>query len=235
MGKAAPTLPVKASEPRQEPRQEERQAVGEVVLYFDSQQSRWIKDVVKSVILSGKGVAVAYDLNCKKGAKPAEVRRISSGSAGTASAAAPEAAFAAGDKVRYWSATNNKWVPAKVQEVHRVEGGGRVLAYDLNLKPRAEPALVKPYNTSADAPPPQQGAAPPAAPPVSAGSGDAARLTAEYEVGKMVQYWSKKEERWFDCEVKVKKEHEGKIFYDLQCKKFAVQGATAERLRKQVI
>merc|ERR1712039_1039906 len=96
--------------------------------------------------------------------------------------------------VRYWSATHAKWVPAKVQEVHRVEGGGRVLAYDLNLKPRAEPSLVKPFSTPHDAPPPQ-GAAPPSAPPAVATS------EVEYEVGNIVQYRSQKQGRWFDCTV----------------------------------
>lgn len=184
------------------------------------------------------GVAVA----------PRAAKVVSSNAKGDG--AAESDMFEKGDRVRYWSVSHSKWVPAKVTEVHKMPNG-TVLGYDLNLKPRAERALIRGPSTPADAPPPAGAlaaatTAPPAAaaapaPGASAAPGAGVKTRAgrprggdigmELEVGSKAQYWSKREGSWTDGIVKAKSQKDGANIYDLQTKQSLVRGAKQERLR----
>ncbi|CAE8683958.1 unnamed protein product [Polarella glacialis] len=69
--------------------------------------------------------------------------------------------YKVGDKVRYWSATHNKWVDACVHKIHRGPDG-KIIKCDLSAKSKADISQVRNASTPEDAPAPLSGAQQPA-------------------------------------------------------------------------
>jgi hypothetical protein len=61
--------------------------------------------------------------------------------------------YKVGDKVRYWSATHNKWIDTCVHKIHRGPDG-EIIKFDLSARSMADLSQVRKPCTSEDAPAP---------------------------------------------------------------------------------
>ncbi|CAK0893932.1 unnamed protein product, partial [Prorocentrum cordatum] len=174
--------------------------VGDAVEYFGATQGKWIP--AKVLRVNGNGT---WDLDCKPNVRQDKIRRL----------LAIDAAYAEGDAVEYYGATQGRWVPAKVLKVNP-EG-----TFDLDCKPNVAPGRIRPVagtstssigspRTSLAGPPTTAGSLPslPASPRGSH-AGDSER------VGDTVEYFSSSMKKWIPA--KVTKTHPDGT-YDLDCK-----------------
>mmetsp|Transcript_27105 Transcript_27105/g.57544 ORF Transcript_27105/g.57544 Transcript_27105/m.57544 type:complete len:1166 (+) Transcript_27105:67-3564(+) len=101
-------------------------AVGEVVEYYSSSSQSWIPAKVIGVNPGG-----TYSLDCKPDVRPDKIRRRSSRSHAKSSIGDSSNAneYTVGEIVEYKSASQGKWIPARVAAV---KPGG---SYDLDCKP----------------------------------------------------------------------------------------------------
>jgi len=171
-------------------------AEGDAVEYYSATHQKWIPAKVISVNASG-----TYDLDCKPDVPADKIRGGSEKQAGSAAvvpAAAFESAaaadFAAADAVEYFSATQNKWIPAKV--VCANSDG----TFDVDCKPGVTKDRLRRAASSAAA---------------AAAEGSAAPAAAVYKVGDKVEYFGATQNKWIPTKV-VKVNANGT--YDLDCK-----------------
>lgn len=137
---------------------------GHRVQYWSEVHKKWVPARVRSVKSNAAGQIVCYDLDCKPGALPSRVRlpirtfprrsqAVKVEAEGEANAQGKASGFQPGERVRYWSDSNRRWVKATVKHVNKGKDG-ETTSYDLDAKPQAEACKVKPLSTPANAPPP---------------------------------------------------------------------------------
>eukprot|EP00929_Paragymnodinium_shiwhaense_P065608 TRINITY_DN32868_c0_g1_i1.p1 TRINITY_DN32868_c0_g1~~TRINITY_DN32868_c0_g1_i1.p1 ORF type:complete len:989 (+),score=244.28 TRINITY_DN32868_c0_g1_i1:187-3153(+) len=223
-------------------------AIGDNAFVWTGLQGKWGEGKVLAVHTDELGVVQAYDIElraglARKNIPAAEVRPRKEPPPAVAPPAKEAQVFSAGDKVRYWSISHAKWVPAKVTGVYYAWEGGPVLSYDLNLKSKAETYNVRPPSTPPDAPAPvastafrgaaaskkrQRSSDPSTAAAAAAGTGG-----EDLQVGEKVEYFSKKDSQWLPGIVKARNIGDGgKVRYTVLCETIQVTGASAKSLRR---
>jgi hypothetical protein len=117
---------------------------GEIVEYYSTSQGTWI--LAKVLAKNPKGT---YNLDCKPDVSADKIRRQQSSSAGTAvsSSAKPytTGTYAAGEMVEYFSASQGKWIAAKVLAANP-KG-----TYNLDCKPDVTTDKIRKMDPSAAA------------------------------------------------------------------------------------
>lgn len=183
--------------------------VGDKVQYYSELYAKWCTARVEAVHLDAVGAVASYDLDVKPKAAPSRVRRKPEGQPPAKKAEqdtsstvtlsqpifdveAPPSGFAAGEEVRYWSASLGRWVRAKVKAAQR-DPDGSTFTYELNV----QQADLAPQEGPADGEGPQ------------------------YAVGDKVEYYSESAKRWIGGVVKGLFLRSGALEYDLCCKKGA--------------
>eukprot|EP00929_Paragymnodinium_shiwhaense_P088991 TRINITY_DN49265_c0_g1_i1.p1 TRINITY_DN49265_c0_g1~~TRINITY_DN49265_c0_g1_i1.p1 ORF type:complete len:779 (+),score=160.04 TRINITY_DN49265_c0_g1_i1:109-2445(+) len=193
----------------------------------EDKERKWREATVKVVHSDETGKVTSYDMETEPGVisnrVPAKHVRRRKQRPSSAVAPAQVFVFSVGDKVRYWSATNAKWVQGKITQVHLAAEGGPVQHYDLNLKAKVEPHMVRPPNTPSHFPAPVAPEEAAAAPPLES-----------FAVDDKVRYWSKAQAKWLSGMVTEKKDVGGEQVYVVQCKRMFVNNVAADRLRRRV-
>lgn len=103
-------------------------AAGEVVEYFSASQGTWIPAKVLAVNANG-----TYNLDCKPDVTPDKLRRPSGSVAQDSSAAEHQP----GERVEYFAASAQKWIPAQVLSVTPTGN------YNLDCKPDVPPDRIR--------------------------------------------------------------------------------------------
>ncbi|CAE8698412.1 unnamed protein product, partial [Polarella glacialis] len=101
-------------------------AAGEAVEYKSASAGSWIPAKVLRAKAEG-----CYDLDCKPDVPADKIRRAAAAAGAAAAAAASDTspAYREGEAVEYFSASQGKWIPAKILAVKAGE------IYDLDCKP----------------------------------------------------------------------------------------------------
>jgi len=159
-------------------------AAGDMVEYYSSSQGTWI--LAKVLLVNPSGT---YNLDCKPDVSADKIRRPQ-GSSGSAKPANAGTSYAAGDMVEYYSASQSRWIPAKVLAANP-KG-----TYNLDCKPDVSAEQIRR--------PDRENASPPR--PLNTGS---------YAVGEMVEYYSPSQGKWIPAKVLAAN---AKGTYNLDCK-----------------
>eukprot|EP00927_Polykrikos_kofoidii_P029598 TRINITY_DN25580_c0_g1_i2.p1 TRINITY_DN25580_c0_g1~~TRINITY_DN25580_c0_g1_i2.p1 ORF type:complete len:1125 (-),score=174.58 TRINITY_DN25580_c0_g1_i2:188-3562(-) len=169
-------------------------SVGEKVLYWSDTHKQWMDAFVKAVNCDTQGTLVSCDLDVKRGAQAAKIKRHSSfpaqpqqqqelksfrepaggitvlpgcaGGNGITGETGQEGGWQVGEKVEYWSDTFQQWIPAVVTRVR--ETGN---TYDLDVKRGAQRRKMRAGNLDSSLDQDRQGGYP-------ANGGDAAGAAA---------------------------------------------------------
>eukprot|EP00927_Polykrikos_kofoidii_P035702 TRINITY_DN30246_c0_g1_i1.p1 TRINITY_DN30246_c0_g1~~TRINITY_DN30246_c0_g1_i1.p1 ORF type:complete len:1394 (-),score=280.24 TRINITY_DN30246_c0_g1_i1:389-4510(-) len=161
---------------------------GDQVEYFGATLGKWIPAKVLKAKPSG-----TYDLDCKPDVPSSKIRWPEGGGE-----------YKEGDTVEYFSATHNKWIPAKVL---RVNGNG---TYNLDCKPDVTSDKIRKPVSPPKTDGANGGAVHPVGEEVLSSNG-----VATYSVGEAVEYFGASQKRWIPAKViKVN----GNNTYDLDCK-----------------
>jgi len=111
------------------------------VEYFSNSQKKYIAAQVHAVTEGQDGLIASVDLDCKKRAKPSQIRRVEP--------KVKECPWKVGENVQYWSASHGQWMQAVVQKI-------REDAFiDLDIKSAARPERIRATQENGlhDAPP----------------------------------------------------------------------------------
>jgi hypothetical protein len=138
--------------------------VGEIVEYWSASQNNWILAKILAANSSG-----TYNLDCKPEVPKDKIRRR--GADAKAGSSFAGAQHAVGDIVEYQSASQGRWIPAKVLAVNSAG------TFDLDCKPQVPPEKVRRPQSGGGAagssiPPPAQPSAGGYAPPPRAAAGE---------------------------------------------------------------
>jgi len=169
---------------------------------------------------------VSYDLDCKTGVDPRRVRRPSEPRSGPPDEVeetpvpladgADEAPkeIVVGEGVEYWSGTHAKWIYTYVERVIR-GADGRPVGYDTTAKANANVGRVRRSQHA--------GAKAVAGPVDPIPQADLFvppdGIEGQFDGGELVQYSSETKNCWVETHIVRRFEREGKILYDLACKK----------------
>lgn len=149
-------------------------------------------------------------------------------------ASAPQDIFVVGDRVKYWSDKQSKWIDTRIKAVNLGPAG--VTSYNCSGKPKAEPWKLRRRMPSQAKTKPQDSAAPSgrtalAAAPVASQAAvsaaparkapKAAPAEEQFAVGQEVQYHSGSADKWLKATVVHihPSKNGGGVLYDLNCKK----------------
>jgi len=141
---------------------------------------------------------------------------VSSGAAATPGNASSNLTFKVGDTVQYWSGTHRKWLKACVLSIDSAGGN-----YNLDLKAKVGPSLIKSLeDDDGDEPQAQQ------ASPDSANAG-----ASMFSVGMHVQCWNLQKQQWQQGTVSRRYQNDGVTVFDVDSENSVLRMLPASRLR----